>query len=240
MLPISLFGMSIAASELPELSRMRGEGEAVVAERVGRSLRRVMFFLIPSTVACLVMGDVLVAALYQTGEFGAAQSLVSWAVLAGYALGLPASASSRLLSSTFYALRDTKTPARIAYARVAISAGLGIALMMPADRFGFETLRLGAVGLAVGASLGAWLEYVWLRRALGRRVGRHGPGAAPVVRVTLATVLAAAVAVGVQWVAPPAHPIVAALETLLPFGVVYLAVAALLGERVPLRRSVGA
>jgi putative peptidoglycan lipid II flippase len=237
VLPISLFGMSIAASELPELSRMRGEAEDVVSTRVARSLRRVMYFLVPSMVACLFMGDVLVAALYQTGEFGATQSLVTWAVLAGFALGLPASASSRLLSSAFYALRDTRTPARIAYIRIAVSTLLGVAFMFPADRLGFETLRLGAMGLSLGASLGAWLEYVLLRRALGRMIGAHGPGSKPVVHVTLAAAVGAAAGVVVQLLVPPAHPILLALETLLPFGVVYLAVAALLGERLELRRT---
>jgi len=237
VLPISLFGMSVAASELPELSRMRGEAEQVISDRVARALRRVMYFLVPSTLACLVLGDVLVAALYQTGEFGAAQSLVTWAVLGAYALGLPASASSRLLSSTFYALRDTRTPARVAYLRVAVSAGVGVALMIPADRLGFSSLRLGAAGLALGASLGAWLEYVLLRRALAGRIGPHGPGSGPVVRVAFAGTLATAAAVGVQLLAPAAHPIVTALETLLPFGVVYLAVAGLLGERLELRRG---
>ncbi|HUP51003.1 MAG TPA: murein biosynthesis integral membrane protein MurJ [Longimicrobiales bacterium] len=230
LLPISLFGMSIAASELPELSRMREEAERVVAARVSRALRRVSFFLIPSTLAYLALGDVIVSALFETGEFGAAESLVTWGVLAAYALGLPASGSSRVLSSAFYALRDTKTPARIAGLRVVISAGVGIALMFPADRLGFETLRLGAAGLAMGASAGAWIEYVLLRRALGRRLGTHGPGRMPVAKVAVAAALATAVAVALQLVLPPAHPIVLATETLVPFGVVFLAAAALLGE----------
>jgi putative peptidoglycan lipid II flippase len=236
VLPISLFGMSVAASELPELSRMRGDGEHVISDRVSKALRRVMYFLLPSTLACLLLGDVLVGALYQTGEFGTIQSLVTWAVLGGYALGLPASASSRLLSSAFYALRDTRTPARIAYMRVAVSAGVGVALMFPADGFGFSSLRLGAAGLALGASVGAWLEFGLLRRALGRRIGPHGPGSGPVTRVAFAATLATAAGVTAQLLVPPAHPVVIALETLLPFGVVYLAVAALLGERIQLRR----
>jgi putative peptidoglycan lipid II flippase len=240
LLPISLFGMSIAASELPELSRMRGEAEQVVAGRVARALSRVSFFLIPSTLAYVALGDVIVAALFQTGEFGLAESLVTWGVLAAYAIGLPASGSSRVLSSAFYALRDTRTPARIAYLRVGISAGVGIALMFPADRLGFETLRLGAAGLAGGASAGAWVEYALLRRALARRIGAHGPGAGRVAKVALAAALATAVAVGLQRVLPAAHPAVLAVETLLPFGVVFLAVAALLGVGGLPRRSAGA
>jgi len=237
MLPISLFGMSVAASELPELSRMREEDRDVLGERVSKALRRASFFLIPSAIGYVVLGDVIVAALYETGAFGPDQTLVTWGVLAAYSLGLAASARSRVLSSVFYALRDTKTPAKIAYLRVAVSATVGIALMIPLDGYGFQRLRLGAAGLALGAAVGAWLEYALLRRALARQIGEHGPGLAPITRMSLAAALAAGVGVGVQLLVPPAHPIVLALETLLPFGVVYLAAAHILGVGVSLRRG---
>ncbi|MHB1194793.1 MAG: murein biosynthesis integral membrane protein MurJ [Longimicrobiales bacterium] len=237
ILPISLFGMSVAASELPELARMRGEAEQVVADRVSTALRRVSWFLIPSAVGYLALGDVIVAALYETGSFGGAQSLATWAVLAAYTLGLTASASSRVLSSAFYALRDTRTPARVAYARVAVSAGAGFALMFPLDALGFGGVRLGAAGLGLGASVGAWLEFSLLRRALGARVGPCGPGASHLVRLTLAAALAAAAGVGLQLVLPPAHPFVIAMETLAVYGVVYLAASSLLGLGIPLRRG---
>ncbi|HSG48960.1 MAG TPA: lipid II flippase MurJ, partial [Longimicrobiales bacterium] len=94
MLPISLFGMSVAASELPELSRVRGEDREALASRVAAALRRTSYFLIPTIVGYLVLGDVLVAALFQTGAFGSTQTLATWAVLAAYTLGLGASANS--------------------------------------------------------------------------------------------------------------------------------------------------
>lgn len=236
LLPISLFGISIAASELPELSRMRGEDREVLAARVAVALRRVAYFLIPSAIAYLALGDVVIAALYETGEFGAAQTLISWGVLGAFALGLPASASSRALSSVFYALRDTKTPARIAYLRVVVSLVIGVAAMLPLDQYGFSALRLGAAGLAIGTSCAAWLEYVMLRRALARHIGAHGPGTGPVVRLALAATIAAAVGVTLQLVLPPAQPWLVALETLLPFGVLYLVATALLGQGISLRR----
>lgn len=237
VLPISLFGMSVAASELPELSRMGEEGRRALAERVSTALARVSWFLIPSAVGYLALGDVVVAALYQTGAFGTAQSLATWAVLGAYALGLTASASSRVLSSSFYALRDTRTPARIAYLRVGVSTVAGLALMFPLDRWTVAGLHLGAAGLALGASLGAWLEYGLLRRALAARIGPHGAGATRLVRTTLAAASAAAVGVGTQLLLEAPHPIVAALGTLLPFGVAYLAASALLGVPIPLRRT---
>ena len=237
LLPISLFGISIAASELPELSRMRGEDREVLAARVAVALRRVSYFLIPSAIGYLALGDVVIAALYETGEFGSAQTLICWGVLGAFALGLPASASSRALSSVFYALRDTKTPARIAYLRVVVSLVIGVAAMFPLDQYGFSGLRLGAAGLAIGASCAAWVEYVMLRRALTREIGAHGPGAGPVVRFTLAASLAAAVGVALQLTLPPAQPWLVALETLLPFGVLYLVATALLGQGIRLRRT---
>jgi putative peptidoglycan lipid II flippase len=236
VLPISLFGISVAASELPELSRMRDEDLRVLADRVSVALRRVAYFLVPSTIGYLTLGDVAIAGLFETGAFGPEQTLVTWAVLGGFSLGLPASAGSRALSSAFYALRDTRTPARIAYLRVAVALTVGTVLMVPLDRVGLVDLRLGAAGLALGASAGAWLEYTLLRRALGRRLGPHGAGMGHLVRFTLAAVLAAAVAVALQVSLPPTAPIVLALATLVPFTVVYLAGTSALGEGIRWRR----
>lgn len=237
LLPISLFGIAVAASELPELSRMRGEDREVLSARVSAALLRVSYFLIPSAIGYLALGDVVIAAFFQHGEFGAAQTLVTWAVLAAFAVGLPASSSSRALSSVFYALRDTRTPARIAYLRVGVSIVIGVLAMYPLDRYGFSGVRLGAVGLALGASCAAWLEYVMLRRALGRKIGPHGPAVAPIVRLVFAGALAAGAGVTLQLILPPAPPWLVGLETLVPFGVVYLAAAALLGQGIDLRRS---
>jgi putative peptidoglycan lipid II flippase len=231
VLPISLFGMSIAAAELPELSRMRGEADGVVAARVARALRRIMYFMVPSALAYVALGDVIVAALYETGAFDASATLVTWVVLGAYALGLPASGASRVVSSAFYALRDSRTPSRIAYLRVAVSIAVGVLLMIPLDRAGVGGLGLGAAGLALGASAGAWLEYVLLRRALRARVGAHGPDGAYAEKIWLAGAAATGVAVAIQLLLPPAHPVLAAVETLVPFGVVYLVGAALLGVR---------
>ena len=237
VLPISLFGMSVAASELPELARTRHQEAAILSDRVSQGLRRIAFFLVPSVIGYVVLGDVVVAAIFETGAFGQSQSLVTWGVLAAYSLGLAASASSRLLSSAFYALRDTRTPAWIAALRVVVSALVGVALMFPLDRIGFAGLRLGAAGLALGASAASWLEYGLLRRALRRAIGAHGPRVSPVARMALAASVAAAAGGSVQMLAPPAHPLVVALETLLPFGVIYLAVAHFTGVGVSLRRG---
>lgn len=236
VLPISLFGISVAASELPELSRQRKEAVGVLAERVSEALVTLGWFLVPSTVGYVVLGDVIVGALYQTGEFGPAETRVTHIVLAAYSLGLLASARSRLVSSAFYALRDTRTPARVAYVRVGVSLVIGAAAMVPLDRLEVDGLRLGAAGLALGASVGAWLEYALLRRQLSAAIGSHGAPGRTTARVWAAALAAVAASLGAKALLPALHPALVAVGTLVPFGVVYLVVTRSLGVQIPLGR----
>jgi putative peptidoglycan lipid II flippase len=253
VLPISLFGMAIAASELPELSRKRTEIQAILVPRVRGAIERLSFLLVPSSLAFLVLGEVFVAALFERGEFTADTTTATYLVLSAYALGLLASGSSRALSSAFYALRDTRTPAVIATVRVALSILVGASLMFPLDRFEVGVYRLGAAGLALGSAVGAWVEYASLRRRLSRHLGPHGsrPGWFP--KVALAGFIGAVVGWGAKeilgfsgepgllpellgvtsiWLNP-----LAAVGTALAFGVAYLGAASLLGVGVPLRKN---
>jgi putative peptidoglycan lipid II flippase len=250
-LPISLFGMAIAASELPELSRSRAAVQEVLVPRVRRALDRLAFLLLPSALAYVFLGDVLTAGLFQRGDFGPADTAAVHLVLAAYALGLPASASSRALSSVFYALRDTRTPAIVATGRVVLSVAVGASLMFPLDHLGVGDLRFGAAGLALGSAVGAWTEFILLRRHLNRHLGPHGPGVKRVVRMCAASVVALAVGLGAKailgfssgagllpdtlgndsiWLDP-----LAALGTAGAFGVAYLGAAAALGVGIPLQ-----
>jgi putative peptidoglycan lipid II flippase len=216
MLPISLFGMSIAAAELPDLSAMDPSARARFQERVGTSLTGMLRLVVPSTVAYLALGPLVVGGLYRSGDFGAdAQHLVT-AVLAGYALGLPASAASRLLQNAYYALGDTKTPAVIAAKRVGLSLGVAVATMFWLDRFAIGHLSLGALGLALGASAGAWYEVNRLLCALPRL---QRP---PVRGFILCSVAAAALAALVWWALPSWHVLWQAAVVLPTYAAAYL------------------
>jgi putative peptidoglycan lipid II flippase len=238
MLPISLFGMSVAAAELPELSRLRREGDPAAAAallgRVRRSLRQMAFLNVPTFAGYLAFGYLLVGALYRTGRFGAADNWLVYLVLCGYTLGLLATTSSRLLQNTFYALGDTRTPARIAALRVLISAALAVPLMLGLDRLTVADLtgaaagqgmRLGAVGLALASGIGSWLELLRLRGALAARVVGSF---LPVRETTRMLLLAAAAALPAALVAgllPPWHVAVRAVLVLGIYAAAYLALA---------------
>jgi putative peptidoglycan lipid II flippase len=244
VLPVSLFGMSIAAAELPELARERGGAIEALRERLSGAQRCVAFLVVPSFVAFVLLGDVLVAGLYQTRAFGAADATFVWVTLAVYSAGLLASTSTRIYQSAFYALRDTKTPARVAGLRVLTAAVAGAVLMLqfepvtmrsltiPAGLFAdarVAGLPLGPIGLALGAVLGSWLEWALLRRKLAIELGHFGAGASQLARMFGAALVAAAAGYGVK-VASGAqlHPLSLAFLIAAVYGAVYFAAAHLL------------
>ncbi len=131
-LPVSLFGMSISAAELPAMSSALGTDEQVAAtlrQRIAASTKRVGFFVVPSAMGFIALGDVITAAIYQTGKFPHANAIYVWGILAGSGVGLVASTVGRLYSSAYYALRDTRTPVRFAILRVYPDDGAGISLL---------------------------------------------------------------------------------------------------------------
>jgi putative peptidoglycan lipid II flippase len=244
LLPISLFGMSVAAAALPDLARDRDGAIGALREHTVAAVRRVAFFVVPSFVAFIAIGDVLVAGLYRAGEFGAADVHVVWLILMAYSVGLLASTTTRVYQSTFFALRDTATPARVALVRVLVALVVGAVLMVQFEAvtvFGFAVpagalasfdaagLPLGPLGLAAGAALGAWIEWALLRRALDAQLGRVGAGAAALARMFAAALAAAAIAYFTGRALAGVQPLLAALAVAAVFGSVYLAAALALG-----------
>ncbi|HZU24793.1 MAG TPA: murein biosynthesis integral membrane protein MurJ, partial [Bryobacteraceae bacterium] len=102
ILPVSLFGMSVSAAELPVMSSAVGSAEQIAAalrSRLDSGLRHIAFFVVPSAMAFFVFGDLIAGGLFQTGRFRHADSMYVWAILAGSGVGLLASTMGRLYSS---------------------------------------------------------------------------------------------------------------------------------------------
>lgn len=242
MLPVSLFGMSISAAELPAMSSVTGATAEVaeqLRERLALAMRRVAFFIVPSAVAFLAFGDLLARLVYQGGEFGGEQARWVWSVLAGSAIGLLASTLGRLYASAFYALRDTKTPLRFAMVRVGLTTGLGIAasLWLP-EALGIDA-RWGVAGLTGASGLSAWIEFLLLRHAVRKRIGAVSIAPRALVTLWMCAGLAAAVGWGLRlslsslsefWVSP-----IALGGYALAYGVAALAAGVPQAQAVALR-----
>lgn len=231
-LPVSLFGMSVSAAELPAMSKSLGATE-VVAEtlrrRLDAGLQRISFFIVPSAMAFLALGDVIAAVLYQTGKFTRADSVYVWTILAGSAVGLLASTLGRLYSSTYYALQDTKTPLLYAIVRVVLTTILGYLFALPLPRYLGIDPRLGAAGLTVSAGIAGWVEFVFLRRSLNRRIGHTGLTFSYTAKLWVGALVGVAVGWGLKLLVLHWHPIPLAIVVLGGYGTTYFAVGYLFG-----------
>ena len=209
MLPIGLFAASVAAVELPELSRLQAEGDDARLRRVEGGVRQIAFLTLPTLVGFLAFGWLVVGLVFGGGEFGSQDQALVALTLAGYTLGLLPTTIGRLLQNLFYSLHETRYPARVATARVAVSAALGAALMIWLDRFGVLTLfagpargdelRLGAVGLAIGSAAGGWLELALLLRGARLRLPRSVLPWGALARMATLALVAAAPAGALWW-----------------------------------------
>jgi putative peptidoglycan lipid II flippase len=256
LLPISLFGMSVAAAELPALSTIDHDDRQRVTARLEAGLARMAFFVVPSAVAFVLLGDLVVRTLYEGGRFTPADTRQVGVVLAAYGLGLLASTATRLLQSALYGIGDTRRPAILAAVRVGVSTAVGVLLMLPLDLVQIDPagglqllgdlgdvgiadeaqrgasenqLRLGAVGLALGAGVGAWLEFFLLRRVVGRRFGVVRLGGGQLARTLVACVPLAVVGTLLRPVVADLPGLVGGPIALIGAGTAYLVTALALG-----------
>lgn len=255
LLPIGVFAMGVAAADLPELARER-DVDHLIAARLRVGLERVGLFVLFSAVAFITMGKLVVGALYERGEFGADETILVWLTLAGYSLGLVGSASSRVLQNACYARGDVRGPAQLAALRVVVAAGLGSVLMFQLDRFGIvggaverlgelpafaplpdaerqgtaQSLRLGAVGLALGGMVAAWLEYALLKRRVAGQLPRARRLRQPAWRYLPAAAVTGSLGIAATVVLDDLPPLLAAPLALGVTGVVYVLMCARAGS----------
>lgn len=234
LLPVSLFGMSVSAAELPAMSSAVGTQEEINAYlrgKLDRGLQRIAFFIVPSMAAFLVLGDVIVAALFQSGAFTRSNTLYVWGVLAGSTVGLLAATLGRLYSSTFYALHDTRTPLRFAIVRVLLTTGLGYLFAFTLPKALGINSSWGTAGLTSSAGIAGWVEFMLLRKSLNSKIGTTGVRSSYITRLWASALLAAAIGwgikAGIQSVDSHLHPKIVAILILAPYGVMYFVVSAL-------------
>ena len=235
-LPVSLFGMSVSAAQLPAMSgdaaRDAASGSIVATalrDRLDSGLRQIAFFVIPSSMAFLALGDVIAAGLFQTGRFTYDDAVYVWAILAGSAIGLLASTLGRLYASSCYAIRDTRTPLRFALVRLSLSIVLGFSAALLLPRALSIDPKWGTAGLTAASGIAGWVEFLLLRSAVRRRVGSAGVPLRLLTQLWLAAGVSAAAAWGVKLALGGGHPLILAAAVLPTYGLAYLGITYALG-----------
>jgi putative peptidoglycan lipid II flippase len=168
--PQGIFVISVATVVFPSLSRYGAEGD-MEGFKTGLSLalRLVFFITIPATIGLIILRVPLIKIFFQRGVFDEQTTWATAQALLYYSLGLWSVAGARIMVQAYYSLKDTKTPALLAFVTFLINLCLSIILMGP----------LSYRGLALANSLASVFNFgslVWvLRRKLGEiRLGEIG------------------------------------------------------------------
>jgi len=228
LLPVSLFGVSVAAASLPEFSRDSGAARRdALLERLRGGWQRILFYIVPSALVFLVYGDLCVGLLLRTGRFGATEQRAVALILGAYAVGLVSFASVKLLASVHYALQDYRTPLRASVLSLVASAIGALALA-----YAFRESPWGAAAVAFGSALGSFVNLSVLVRNLNSTLGTlYTPAMwAGTRRIVLSAVAASLLAFPLRWGLRAFHPMIGGPPTLALFGVVFLVVAWRMGS----------
>ena len=167
-LPIGLFGVSIATAVLPMVSRQSATRNLTGVRATIRDGMSLMLMLnVPATVGLMVLAVPIIRLIFERGKFTAIDTAATAAALQFYAVGLLGYSVVRIVSPTFYALGQNRTPVIVSTATVAVNAMASVALVQV----------LGYRGLALGTSIASLFNaavlLVLLRRRLGGLEGRQ-------------------------------------------------------------------
>jgi putative peptidoglycan lipid II flippase len=170
-LPLGIFGVSIATAAMPGIARHAAQDDlASMRREVAGGIGMMMALNLPATLGLIVLAHPIVAMLFERGAFTARDTVATAAALTWYAVGLTGYSVVKVVSPTFYALNESRTPVMVSAASVLVNAALNVVFVR----------YFGYVGLAAGTSLTALLNasvmMLLLRRRLGGIEGRRLAG----------------------------------------------------------------
>jgi len=186
-LPVGIFGVAIASATLPAISRSAGLRQMdEFRSMLARSLGTTLLLTIPSSVGMAVMGESMIAAVYQGGRFTAYDTHQTALALTCFSAGLAGYSALKTLAPAFYALDDARTPMLVSVASIAVNFAAAYGMVKWAG--------IGHAGLALSTAAVAIFGALTLLMVLQHRL--HGIGLRRLARST-AKIAAAAALMGV-------------------------------------------
>ena len=169
--PVGVFVVALSTAALPSLAaQAHSRDDGKMRDSLGFALRLVNLVSLPATVGLVILAEPLSSVLFFHGAFSASDVKEAAAALQGYAVGLWAVAATRMLSTSLYALQDTRTPLLggiVAFlAKIIFSLMLMGPIVLPADagvlvqwlaslNASLTVANGGTAGLALATSLSA-------------------------------------------------------------------------------------
>lgn len=161
LFPLGVFGIAMASAVLPRLSGMASRGdEEGIRKTITFSLENIFFILSPCAIFLITLAEPIIRMLFERGAFNQySTSITSWALLC-YSFGLVSYGGIKILSTSFHALQDTKTPVKAAAVCLVLNAGLNFILMHP--------FKIG--GIALASSIAATVDFIILFWVMHKRI----------------------------------------------------------------------
>jgi len=202
-LPIGVFGVAIGTAALTHLSRDAATADlGALRATLRRALQLVLFLTLPATVGLVVLGVPIIRLIFEHGRFSSFATLQTARALSGYAVGLVAYASVKVLAPAFYALGRPRIPLIASLSAVAANIVWNLVTFH----------RFGHVGLALGTSLAALMNVGVLLAAFQKRVGGlfDRSFASASLRIVLASGVMGGLVFGLSWLfeSRPSHALV--------------------------------
>jgi putative peptidoglycan lipid II flippase len=170
-LPIGLLAIALGTVLLPNLSRLRNQGDTDgFSETLDWGVRMGILVGLPAAVALFVLAIPLVATVFHRGAMTADDVLKTSAALQAFTIGLLPLILTKISAPGYFARQDTTTPFKYAAASVVVNIVASLSLYS----------WMGHVGIALATSLAAMVHCTLLFRGLfiesvyrpGRRVVR--------------------------------------------------------------------
>lgn len=190
-LPLGMIGIAMGIALLPSLARaLRAGDESGAGHSLNRALEISAVLTLPAAAALFAMPGFLIAGLFQSGAFTAADTEQTAKALRMFALGLPAFVMIKIFTPAFFARENTRTPMVYAGVSAVVNVALGASLFF----------TVGFYGLALATSIAAWVNVMLLMRTL-LRSGHFEPDAALRARLPRIILASALMGIGVWYLA---------------------------------------
>jgi putative peptidoglycan lipid II flippase len=169
--PQAAIAQAIATAVFPTLSAQAARGERdAMRGTLAQALSLTLFLAMPATLGLILLGEPIIALLFEGNEFNAqSTALAAWA-LTWYGAGLIAHSAVEVITRAFFALKDTRTPVLVGAAAMILNVVLSLTLTPLFSALGW----MPHGGLALANTLATAVEMVALTLILRQRLNGLG------------------------------------------------------------------
>lgn len=144
-LPTGIIGVALATTILPSLlQKVKSLDHSSIPQEIGNSFRFAFFLTVPASIGLLTMGRAVLDSIYFGGRWDHLATETTIIPLSFYAVAIPFYSFNKILISSYYAFKDTKTPLKTQGLSFILSLVIALSLL--------GTFKHGSIAFASAVS----------------------------------------------------------------------------------------